>query len=64
MPCQLYTFCPDWQIIIVESSAMPEKKENGKMQETGTVKGPDAIKEIAAILAAGIIRMKQKGKLK
>jgi len=43
---------------------MSEKKENGKMQETGTVKGRDAIKEIAAILAAGIIRMKQKGKLK
>jgi hypothetical protein len=34
------------------------------MQETGTVKSSDAVKEIAAILAAGIIRMKQKGKLK
>jgi hypothetical protein len=34
------------------------------MQDKENVKGSDALKEIAAILAAGIIRMKQKGKLK
>lgn len=34
------------------------------MQKKGAVKSPDAIKEIAGILAAGIIRMKKKGKLK
>lgn len=34
------------------------------MQDKKMVKDSDALKEIAAILAAGIIRMKQKGKLK
>ena len=35
-----------------------------KMRNTEKQKIDDGIKEIAAILAAGIIRMKQKGKLK
>jgi len=35
-----------------------------KMQDTDKEKYIGAIREIAAILAAGIIRMKKKGKLK
>ena len=41
-----------------------ENRKGVKMQGNETQKGEGGIKEIAAILAAGIIRMKQKGKLK
>jgi hypothetical protein len=38
--------------------------KEGKMSDQNTAKNNGAIKEIAEILANGILRMKKKGKLK
>jgi len=40
----------------------PQKEK--KMEDSNKTKDGNALQEIAAILAAGIIRMKKKGKLK